>query len=98
MPLPPPPQTAIPTFLIDFFKTRPLDVSSLEVSDSDMNAFEPEKIKPVVLLYQTGYLTIKGFEQNTDKFRLAGKPITLIGLAFSTKKRAVSGAKIVRDA
>ena len=30
-----------------------------------------------------------------DKFRLAGKPITLIGLAFSTKKRAVSGAKIV---
>ncbi len=200
-----------------------------------MNAFEPEKLKPVVLLYQTGYLTIKGFEQNgvfikyklgfpntevegsflgqlsplyvgrqdsdtrtivssigdtlrardpegfveafksffgeipydltdrqneqswqavmyvvmrligmnvggevktskgridltietatdayvievkrdstpmkaieqirdksyTDKFRLAGKPITLIGLAFSTKKRAVSGAKIVRDA
>ena len=91
-------KTAIPTFLIDFFKTRPLDVSSLEVSDSDMNAFEPEKLKPVVLLYQTGYLTIKGFEQNTDKFRLAGKPITLIGLAFSTKKRAVSGAKIVRDA
>ena len=34
----------------------------------------------------------------TDKFRLSGKPITLIGLAFSTKKRAVSGAKIVRDA
>ena len=52
-------KTALPTFLIDFFKTRPLDVSSLEVSDSDMNAFEPEKIKPVVLLYQTGYLTIK---------------------------------------
>ena len=34
----------------------------------------------------------------TDKFRLAGKPITLIGIAFSTKKRAVSGAKIVREA
>ena len=228
-------RTAVPTFLVNFFKTRPLDVSSLEVSDSEMNAFEPEKIKPVVLLYQTGYLTIKGFsktgtisryklgfpnrevegsfledlsalyvgcdssvpggvveqiglalrhrdpeafveafksffgsipydltdKQNeqswqaimyvvmrligmnvggevktnrgridlavetatdayvievkrdstpmkaieqirakeyTDKFRLAGKPITLIGLAFSTKKRAVSGAKIVRDA
>ena len=57
-------KTAIPTFLLDFFKTRPLDVSSLEVSESDMNAFEPEKIKPVVLLYQTGYLTIKGFERN----------------------------------
>ena len=228
-------KTAIPTFLIDFFKTRPLDVSSLEISDSDMNAFEPERIKPVTLLFQTGYLTIKGFgktgtitryklgfpntevessfledlsalyvgrdssdpggivarigatlrardpegfveafksffaaipydltdrqnEQSwqaimfvvmrligmnvggevrtnkgridltvetatdayvievkrdstpmkaieqirdksyTDKFRLSGKPITLIGISFSTKKRAVSGAKVVRDA
>lgn len=27
-----------------------------------------------------------------------GKPITLIGIAFSSKKRAVSGAKIARDA
>jgi hypothetical protein len=228
-------KTAIPTFLIDFFKSRPLDVSSLEVSDSDMDAFEPEKLKPVTLLFQTGYLTIRSVEwdgdftkyrlgfpnrevetsflgelsnlysgnvvddskvlvsrigdtlrardpeafvaafksffaaipydltdrQNeqswqaimyvvmrlvgmnvggevktnrgridltvetatdayvievkrdstpmkaieqirakeyTDKFRLSGKPITLIGIAFSTKKRAVSGAKIVRDA
>ena len=228
-------KTALPTFLIDFFKSRPLDVSSLEVSDSDMDAFEPEKLKPVTLLFQTGYLTIRSVEwdgdfakyrlgfpnrevetsflgelsnlysgnvvddskvlvsrigdtlrardpegfvaafksffaaipydltdrQNeqswqaimyvvmrligmnvggevktskgridltvetatdayvievkrdstpmkaieqirdksyTDKFRLSGKPITLIGIAFSTKKRAVSGAKIVRDA
>ena len=228
-------KTAIPTFLIDFFKTRPLDVSSLEVSDSDMDAFEPERLKPVTLLFQTGYLTIRSVEWNgsftkyelgfpnaevetsflgelsnlysgnavddskilvsrigdtlrardpegfveafksffgsipydltdrqneqswqavmyvvmrligmnvggevktskgridltietatdayvievkrdstpmkaieqirdksyTDRFRLSGKPITLIGLAFSTKKCAVSGAKIVRDA
>ena len=228
-------KTAIPTFLVDFFKTRPLDVSSLEVSDSDMDAFEPERIKPVTLLFQTGYLTIRSVEWNgafttyrlgfpnaevetsflgelsnlysgnavddskilvsrigdtlrardpegfveafksffgsipydltdkqneqswqavmyvvmrligmnvggevktskgridltvetatdayvievkrdstpmkaieqirdksyTDRFRLSGKPITLIGLAFSTKKRAVSGAKIVRGA
>ncbi len=57
-------KTAMPTFLIEFFKTHPVDVSSLEVSDAEMNAFEPEKLKPVTLLYQTGYLTIKGFEQN----------------------------------
>ncbi len=55
--------TAMPTFLIDFFRAHPADVSSLEVSAGDMNAFEPERIKPVVLLYQTGYLTIKGFEK-----------------------------------
>ncbi len=28
---------------------------------------------------------------------LSGKPVMLIGIAFSTKKRAVSGAKIIRD-
>ena len=37
-------------------------------------------------------------KEYTDKFRLSGKPVTLIGIAFSTKRRAVSGAKIVRDA
>jgi hypothetical protein len=57
-------KTAIPTFLIDFFKTRPLDVSTLEVSDSDMDSFEPEKINPVTLLFQTGYLTIRDVEWN----------------------------------
>ncbi|MBQ6246965.1 MAG: AAA family ATPase [Kiritimatiellae bacterium] len=55
--------TAKPTFLVDFFRTHPVDVSSLDVSDIDMNAFEPEKIKPVTLLYQTGYLTIRGAER-----------------------------------
>jgi RecB family endonuclease NucS len=37
-------------------------------------------------------------KEYTDRFRLTGKPITLIGMAFSTKKRAVSSVKIVRDA
>ena len=55
--------TAMPTFLMDFFKVRPMDVSDLSVSDADLAAYEPEKIKPVTLLFQTGYLTIKGFEQ-----------------------------------
>ena len=62
-------KTAIPTFLIDFFKTRPLDVSSLEVSEGDMNTFEPERIKPVVLLYQTGYLTIRDAVRNGPSIR-----------------------------
>ena len=34
----------------------------------------------------------------TDRFRPSGKPITLIGIAFSTKRRTVSGVKIVKDA
>ena len=56
--------TAMPTFLLDFFKVRPMDVSDLSVSDADLAAYEPERLKPVTLLFQTGYLTIKGFEQS----------------------------------
>ena len=31
-----------------------------------------------------------------DRFRASGKPITLIGIAFSTKRRRISGVKIAR--
>ena len=55
--------TAVPTFLMEFFKVRPMDVSDLSVTEADLAAYEPERIKPVTLLFQTGYLTIKGFEQ-----------------------------------
>ena len=57
-------KTAMPTFLTDFFKVHPMDVSDLSITSEDLNAYEPEKLKPVTLLFQTGYLTIKGFEQN----------------------------------
>ena len=56
-------KTAIPTFLIDFFRKKPIDVSTLTIDENDLDAYEPERIKPVTLLFQTGYLTIKGFEQ-----------------------------------
>ena len=55
--------TAVPTFLMEFFKARPMDVSDLSVTEADLAAYEPEKIKPVTLLFQTGYLTIRGCEQ-----------------------------------
>jgi hypothetical protein len=59
--------TAMPTFLMDFFKARPLDVSDLSVTDADLAAYEPERIRLVTLLFQTGYLTIKGFEQRAAR-------------------------------
>ena len=46
-------------------------------------------MKAIAQIREQGYV---------DKFRLSGKPVTLIGIAFSTKKRAVSATKIVRDA
>ena len=76
-------KTAVPTFLIDFFRTRPLDISSLEVSDTDVDAFEPERIKPVTLLSQTGYLTIRGFERNgTDMIYKLGFPNAEVSSSF----------------
>jgi len=82
--------TAIPTFLMDFFKTRPLDVSDLSVSDVDLAAYEPEKIKPVTLLFQTGYLTIKGFEQiGVNRRYLLGFPNMEVENSFLTDLSSV---------
>jgi hypothetical protein len=37
-------------------------------------------------------------KEYTDRFRPTGKPITLIGMSFSTKRRTISGVKIVKNA
>ena len=55
--------TAVPTFLIDILKERPLDFSTIDIGEEALNAYEPDRPKIVTLLYQTGYLTIKGFRQ-----------------------------------
>ncbi|MBR4653064.1 MAG: AAA family ATPase [Kiritimatiellae bacterium] len=61
--------TATPTFLLEFFKTRPMDVSELSITETDLAAYEPERIKPVTLLFQTGYLTIRDCKQTGGMWR-----------------------------
>ena len=65
-------KTAVPTFLIDILKKKPLDFSSIGIDEEDLETYEPEKPKLVTLLYQTGYLTIKDFAQigNARRFSL----------------------------
>ena len=53
-------KTAIPTFLIDILKRHPLDFSAINITDDILDAYEPDKPNLTTLLYQTGYLTIKG--------------------------------------
>lgn len=65
--------TAMPTFLMDFFKVRPIDVSDLSVTEADLAAYEPERINPVTLLFQTGYLTIKNCSQTGGIWRYSLK-------------------------
>ena len=65
-------KTALPTFLIDILKVHPLDFSSLEIDEEDLENYEPEHPKFVTLLYQTGYLTIESFVQigNSRRYTL----------------------------
>ena len=55
--------TAVPTFLVDLLKKRPLHLQLSGVDESLLEAYEPTALNPITLLYQTGYLTISGFRQ-----------------------------------
>ena len=54
-------QTALPTFLVDILRKKPLDFSSIDISESELGNYEPTNPRDTTLLYQTGYLTISGF-------------------------------------
>ena len=56
-------KTAVPTFLVDIPKFRPLDFSCVDIEESELGNYEPTDPKCVTLLYQTGYLTIDSFVQ-----------------------------------
>ena len=53
-------KTAIPTFLVDILKKTPLNFSTVNITDDRLDAYEPDRPDITTLLYQTGYLTIKG--------------------------------------
>ena len=53
-------ETGTPTFLIDLLKRDPLAFGDLHVTTGDLSAaYEPEQVRMLPLMYQTGYLTIK---------------------------------------
>ena len=53
--------TAMPTFLLDILRKKPLDFSCIDISDAELGNYEPSNPRDTTLLYQTGYLTISGF-------------------------------------
>ena len=79
-------KTAVPTFLIDILKKHPLDFSTIDITDDRLEAYEPDTPDITTLLYQTGYLTIKGFRQfaATRKYNL-GFPNLEVENSFVTK-------------
>jgi len=52
-------QTAVPSFLIDILKKRPLNFKAVDLEQQALDAYEPSNPTIETLLFQTGYLTIK---------------------------------------
>ena len=51
--------TAMTTFLMDALKRRPLNFAKVDVDESVLGTYEPDRADLTTLLFQTGYLTIK---------------------------------------
>jgi hypothetical protein len=66
--------TGTPTFLFDELKRTEFDVrqfeGSIEISETAVNDYEPGDLSPVPLLYQTGYLTITGYDRELCSYHL----------------------------
>lgn len=66
-------ESGTPSFLINLIKNQYYSLEELkhiEVSQQGLGAFELNAIPLVPLLFQTGYLTIKNYNNVTDKFIL----------------------------
>ena len=53
-------ETGTPTFLMELMEKHPIDVSGIELNEREFSVYEPATPALMPLLYQTGYLTIKG--------------------------------------
>jgi hypothetical protein len=63
-------ETGTPTFLIKLLMSKKFfipDIEHIEANDSILSSFEIERISPVTLLFQTGYLTIKEIIHQSEK-------------------------------
>lgn len=66
-------ETGTPTFLINLFKEKnyPIqDFESIEATTAELKQFEVDNINLKTLLFQTGYLTIKKYNKDSDVYTL----------------------------
>ncbi len=77
-------ETGTPTFLLDLLKRTPVDLDNLEVDENAFSTYDPIDLHPLPLLFQTGYLTIKGAEMMGDvRYYKLGYPNLEISQSFS---------------
>ena len=66
-------ETGTPTFLVDLLKMhnyRLLDITREKVSADVINSVDSMSTNPIPMIYQSGYLTIKGYDERFKKYRL----------------------------
>ena len=67
-------QTGTPTYLIHLLKESDYDlrllIDGIEVKSSDFEEYRADINNPVPMIYQSGYLTIKGYDQEVDLYTL----------------------------
>jgi hypothetical protein len=66
--------TGTPTFLFEELKRTRFEIThfqnGIEIPEMEINDYQPGNMNPVPLLYQTGYLTITGYDRETRLYRL----------------------------
>ncbi len=80
-------ETGTPTFLLKLLKNTDYDISILEdlkVKPSVFSSYEIERLSVEALLYQTGYLTIKDYDVETQEYTLS-YPNREVGESFSDR-------------
>ena len=67
-------ETGTPTFLVQMLKNMDFDVKRLEkdvkISSRSITEYRVDSGDPIPLLYQTGYLTIKSYKEQSDLYTL----------------------------
>lgn len=65
--------TGTPTFLVKLLQANDYDLQSLKgirVSSRTLNSVTESHTNPIPVLYQSGYLTIKAYDRNRDRYTL----------------------------
>ena len=67
-------ESATPSFLIKLIKEKNFDITGLDginISESSFSSYEIENLKTIPILFQTGYLTIAGYNKKRMEYTLA---------------------------
>ncbi len=66
-------ETGTPSFLVDLLKRTDYDLNKIqeeEVTGDTLNSIESMYEDPIPVIYQSGYLTIKGYDERFETYRL----------------------------